>query len=61
MSEMRNRPLILVSAILLAGAILLALRGELHAHGSQHANGLAGPPTECGFWGPSMADGMSCR
>ena len=57
MSEMRNRPLILLSAILLAGAILLALRGELHAHGSQ----LAGPPTECGFWGPSMADGMSCR
>jgi hypothetical protein len=60
MSDMRNRPLILLSAILLAGAILLALRGELHAHGSQHA-GLAGPPTECGFWGPSMAEGMSCR
>jgi hypothetical protein len=54
------RRYILLSVILLAGAILLLQRGDLNAHGPHRLNRLA-PTTECGFWGSSMAEGMSCR
>jgi hypothetical protein len=57
--EMRTRPSILLSALLLVAAILLVFRDELHARGSYSLD-LSAEPTECGFWGP-MSAGMSCR
>jgi hypothetical protein len=52
---MKIRFPIVVSAVLLAAAVLLVFNGHLHARGPHH------PATECGFWGPTMEAGLSCR